>query len=58
MAAYACNDVVVVVVLFCCFIQNHYQTCPKFPLACERCGKENITREMVSDFYQIYLYPL
>ena len=33
-----------------CFLQEHYQDCSKFPQACEKCGKENIPRDMVNHF--------
>ena len=32
------------------FLQGHYEACPKYPLPCGTCGKENIPRDMVSDF--------
>ena len=29
-------------------MQNHFQDCPRYPLSCEKCGKENIPRNEVS----------
>ena len=30
------------------FLQEHFQVCPKYPQACEKCGQENIPRDMVN----------
>ena len=30
------------------FVQNHFPDCPRYPLCCEKCGKENIPRNEVS----------
>ena len=30
------------------FVQNHFPDCPRYPLSCEKCGKENIPRNEVS----------
>ena len=38
------------VIILLCFLQEHFQVCPKFPQACEKCGQENIPRDMVNHF--------
>ena len=32
------------------FLQEHFQVCLKYPQACEKCGQENIARDMVNHF--------
>ena len=32
------------------FAQNHFQECPRYPLSCEKCGKESIPKDEVSSF--------
>jgi len=31
------------------FVQNHFPDCPRYPLSCEKCGKENIPRNEMQD---------
>ena len=38
------------VIFLLCILQGHFQVCPKFPQACEKCGQENIPRDMVNHF--------
>ena len=33
------------------FLQKHFKgSCPKYPQTCEKCGQENISRDMVNSF--------
>lgn len=35
--------------------QSHYEICPKYPLTCASCGKENIPRDLVSGLCAVHL---
>ena len=37
-------------IILLCFFQEHFQRCLKYPQACEKCGQENIPRDMVNHF--------
>ena len=50
-----CIVVVVVasIVILFYFLQKHFEvSCPKYPQACEKCGQDNISRDIVNCFSQ------
>ena len=45
------KKVLSIVILFY-FLQEHFEvSCLKFPQTCDKCGQENIPRDMVIHFY-------